>query len=138
MASCVDRAGVQHLSHRAPGVGEGDQHGPPAHRRGVEPGGVPRGDTVTGWVGPAVPARRWARLASAAMTRPAGSATRRRLIDEAVRHFGKRGFDGTSLDTVASAAGVRKQTLLYYFPTKDALLEACMGEVSTRVAQALS
>jgi len=72
------------------------------------------------------------------MTRPAGSATRRRLIDEAVRHFGKRGFDGTSLDTVASAAGVRKQTLLYYFPTKDALLEACMGEVSTRVAQALS
>ena len=72
------------------------------------------------------------------MTRPAGSATRRRLIDEAVRHFGKRGFDGTSLDTVASAAGVRKQTLLYYFPTKDALLEACLQAAGERVAFEIS
>jgi AcrR family transcriptional regulator len=72
------------------------------------------------------------------MTRTGGAATRRRLIDEAVRHFGKRGYDGTSLDQVASAVGVRKQTLLYYFPTKEALLEACMAEVSTRVAEALS
>ena len=77
-------------------------------------------------------------MAAVAVTRPGGAATRRRLIDEAVRHFGKQGFDGTSLDKVASAAGVRKQTLLYYFPTKDALLESCMAEVSARVAQALS
>jgi TetR/AcrR family transcriptional regulator len=72
------------------------------------------------------------------MTRTGGAATRRRLVDEAVRHFGKRGYDGTSLDQVASAAGVRKQTLLYYFPTKEALLEACMAEVSARVAETLS
>jgi len=32
---------------------------------------------------------------------------------------------------------VRKQTLLYYFPTKDSLLEACVQETSRRVAQAL-
>jgi AcrR family transcriptional regulator len=72
------------------------------------------------------------------MTATRGEATRRRLVDEAVRHFGKRGYDGTSLDQVASAAGVRKQTLLYYFPTKEALLEACMAEVSARVAETLS
>src|SRR5207247_4942320 len=67
-----------------------------------------------------------------------GQATRRRLIGEAVRRFGRGGYDGTSLDAVASAAGVRKQTLLYYFPTKETLLEACVGEVSARVAAALA
>ena len=72
------------------------------------------------------------------MSRAGGAATKGRLTDEAVRHFGKRGYEGTSLDQVASAAGVRKQTLLYYFPTKEALLEACMAEVSTRVAATLS
>src|SRR4051794_41155369 len=67
-----------------------------------------------------------------------GRATRRRLVDEAVRKFGKAGYDGASLDAVASAAGVRKQTLLYYFPTKEALLEACVAEVSAKVGAALA
>jgi TetR/AcrR family transcriptional regulator len=71
------------------------------------------------------------------MTRPGGEARRRRLIEEAVRQFGRGGYDGTSLDAVASAVGVRKQTLLYYFPTKEALLEACVAEVSARVGQTL-
>jgi TetR/AcrR family transcriptional regulator len=57
---------------------------------------------------------------------------------EAIRLFGKNGYQGTSLDAVAKAAGVRKQTLLYYFPTKEALLEACVIETSQRVAVALS
>ena len=39
------------------------------------------------------------------------------------------------------AVGVRKQTLLYYFPTKDALLEACLAAAGERlvveIAQAL-
>jgi TetR/AcrR family transcriptional regulator len=67
-----------------------------------------------------------------------GPSTRDRLIGEAVRRFGKAGYEGTSLDAVASAAGVRKQTLLYYFPTKEALLEACVGEVSAKVGLALA
>jgi len=71
------------------------------------------------------------------MTRTGGTATRRRLIEEAVRHFGKRGYEGASLDAIASAAGVRKQTLLYYFPTKEALLEASVAEVSSRVGATL-
>ena len=72
------------------------------------------------------------------MTRTGGEARRRRLLQEAVRLFGKRGYEGTSLDAVAEGAGVRKQTLLYYFPTKDALLEACVVETSQRVATALA
>jgi len=59
-------------------------------------------------------------------------------MEEAIRLFGKNGYQGTSLDAVAKAAGVRKQTLLYYFPTKEALLESCVVETSERVARALS
>ena len=72
------------------------------------------------------------------MTRPRGEATRRRLLDEAIKQFGRGGYEGTSLESVAGAAGVRKQTLLYYFPSKEALLEACIGKTSERVAAALS
>jgi TetR/AcrR family transcriptional regulator len=72
------------------------------------------------------------------VTRTGGEARRRRLLAEAIRLFGRHGFEGTSLDAVASAAGVRKQTLLYYFPSKVALLRACVQETSGRVAQALT
>jgi AcrR family transcriptional regulator len=72
------------------------------------------------------------------MPRTGGEARRRRLIAEAVRLFGREGYQGTSLEAVASGAGVRKQTLLYYFPTKEALLGSCIDETSQRVAAALS
>ncbi len=72
------------------------------------------------------------------MSRTGGEARRRKLLEEAIRLFGRKGYEGTSLEAVASAAGVRKQTLLYYFPTKDALLEACVMETSHRVALALA
>jgi AcrR family transcriptional regulator len=72
------------------------------------------------------------------MSRTGGEARRRKLLEEAIRLFGQKGYEGTSLDAVASAAGVRKQTLLYYFPTKETLLEACVMETSQRVALALA
>ena len=72
------------------------------------------------------------------MTRTGGEARRRVLLEEAVRQFGAKGYDGASLESVASACGVRKQTLLYYFPTKDALFESCVLEVSARVAGKLT
>ena len=72
------------------------------------------------------------------MTRTGGESRRRVLLEEAVRQFGAKGYDGASLESVASACGVRKQTLLYYFPTKDALFESCVLEVSARVAGKLT
>jgi TetR/AcrR family transcriptional regulator len=72
------------------------------------------------------------------VSRTGGEARRRKLLEGAIRLFGQKGYEGTSLDAVATAAGVRKQTLLYYFPTKDALLEACVMETSQRVATALA
>lgn len=65
-------------------------------------------------------------------------ARRKRLLEEAIRLFGRGGYQGTSLEAVATAAGVRKQTLLYYFPTKDSLLEACVVQTSERIARELS
>jgi TetR/AcrR family transcriptional regulator len=50
------------------------------------------------------------------------SETRSRVLDTALASFGTRGFEATSLDAIAADLGVRKQTILYYFPTKDALL----------------
>lgn len=53
----------------------------------------------------------------------AASGTRERVLDAALASFGTRGFEATSLDAIAADLGVRKQTILYYFPTKDALLK---------------
>ena len=57
-----------------------------------------------------------------AATGPSGG-TRARVLDAALSSFGTKGFEATSLDAIAADLGVRKQTILYYFPTKDALLQ---------------
>jgi AcrR family transcriptional regulator len=54
------------------------------------------------------------------MARTGGEKRRHNLIEEAIRAFGRDGYGGASLDAIASACGIRKQTLLYYFPTKEA------------------
>jgi TetR/AcrR family transcriptional regulator len=71
------------------------------------------------------------------MTRTGGTQRRRQLIGDAVRLFGQRGFEGTTLEAVAEAAGVRKQTLLYYFPGKDELFDSCVDELASRLATTL-
>lgn len=48
--------------------------------------------------------------------------TREKILVAALAAFAERGVDGTSLDSVASVVGVRKQTLLYWFASKEQLL----------------
>jgi TetR/AcrR family transcriptional regulator len=72
------------------------------------------------------------------VARKGGTERRHHLIEEAIRAFGRDGYAGASLDQIASAVGIRKQTLLYYFPTKDALLEACLQAAGERLAQVIS
>jgi AcrR family transcriptional regulator len=48
--------------------------------------------------------------------------TRERILVAALAAFAERGVEATSLDAVANAVGVRKQTLLYWFPSKEQLL----------------
>jgi AcrR family transcriptional regulator len=50
--------------------------------------------------------------------------TRERILDAALDRFGSRGFEASSLDDIASDVGVAKQTVLYWFPSKDDLLLA--------------
>lgn len=69
--------------------------------------------------------------------RLSGEERRGRLIVEALESFGKRGYEGTSLDAVAAAAGVRKQTLLYYFHSKEQLFDECVEELATRLGRTL-
>ena len=50
--------------------------------------------------------------------------TRDRILDAALTSFGTRGFESTSLDDLAVDLGIRKQSILYYFASKDVLLGA--------------
>jgi TetR/AcrR family transcriptional regulator len=65
-----------------------------------------------------------------------------RIVERAMAAFGTRGFEATSLDDLAGELGIRKQTILYWFPSKDALLEAvidrCAAEVATRLERAVA
>ena len=72
------------------------------------------------------------------MTRTGGEKRKSTLIEEAIRQFGREGYNGASLDRIATAVGVRKQTLLYYFATKEALLEACLSAAGERLALEIS
>ena len=50
--------------------------------------------------------------------------TRDRILDAALDRFGTKGFEAASLDEIAADVGVRKQTVLYWFPSKVDLLAA--------------
>jgi TetR/AcrR family transcriptional regulator len=51
------------------------------------------------------------------------------ILGEAVRQFAECGYEGTSIATVAERAGLSKQNLMYYFPTKQALYERVLDNV---------
>ena len=53
------------------------------------------------------------------LTRRRAEQTRKEIFHAAIDLFVARGFDATSMDDVASAAGVSRRTLYRYFATKD-------------------
>jgi AcrR family transcriptional regulator len=95
-------------------------------------------------------------MARATAGRPAGRATpgaragtasravptAARILDAAVDAFGTRGYGATSLDDLARDLGIRKQTILYWYPSKEALLDAAIdrtaGEVTVRLERAIA
>lgn len=60
-----------------------------------------------------------------------------RILATASAAFGTRGYEATSLDDLARSLGVRKQTILYWFPSKDALLGACLDAAALELASEL-
>ena len=66
---------------------------------------------------------------------PGGTADR--ILDTALSSFGSRGYEVTSLDALAEGLGLRKQSILYWFPSKEALLEALIDRSAAELAEAL-
>lgn len=68
--------------------------------------------------------------------------TASRILDAALAAFGSRGFEATSLDDLARDLGIRKQTILYWYPSKEALLAAVIDhtaeEVTVRLERAVA
>lgn len=66
-----------------------------------------------------------------------GASTKDRIVDAALASFGGRGFEATSLDALAASIGVTKQTILYHFASKEALLTAVLDRSAVELAEAL-
>lgn len=68
---------------------------------------------------------------------PLATTTPDRILDAALASFGTRGYEATSLDAIAAQLGVRKQTILYHFPSKADLLDAVIDRSATELADTL-
>ncbi len=60
-----------------------------------------------------------------------------RILDVALASFASRGYEATSLDALAAGLGIRKQTILYWFPSKEVLLEAVIDRSAVELSAAL-
>jgi AcrR family transcriptional regulator len=60
-----------------------------------------------------------------------------RILDAALGSFASRGYEATSLDALADGLGIRKQSILYWFPSKEALLEAVIDRSAAELTEAL-
>ncbi len=63
-----------------------------------------------------------------ATRKPTRIQTKNRALIEraALKIFSRDGFRGATVDAIADAAGMSKQNLLYYFPTKDDIYRSLM------------
>lgn len=63
--------------------------------------------------------------------------TRERILEAALRSFGVRGYEVTSLDALAASLDLTKQAILYWYPTKEALLSAVITQSAEDLEDAL-
>jgi AcrR family transcriptional regulator len=66
-----------------------------------------------------------------------GASTSERILDAALVSFATRGYEASSLDALAVGLEVRKQTILYWFPSKEVLLEAVIDRSAIELSVAL-
>ncbi|CAB4823165.1 unannotated protein [freshwater metagenome] len=65
------------------------------------------------------------------------STTGERILDQALDSFGSRGYDVTSLDALAHDLEISKQTILYWFPSKEALMVAVIARSADELSGVL-
>ncbi len=64
-------------------------------------------------------------------------ATKSRILDAAIARFGTKGYEATSLDSIANDIGLAKQTILYWFGSKEGLLDAALDLAARELTEAL-
>jgi AcrR family transcriptional regulator len=64
--------------------------------------------------------------------------TRQLIADAGLRLFLERGFETTTLDAIAEAAGIARRTFFHYFDSKEALLHVYEDEVENGFRAALA
>ena len=65
------------------------------------------------------------------------ASTSGRILDAALVSFATRGYEATSLDALAVELHVSKQTILYWFPSKEVLLGAVTDRSAVELSEAL-
>ncbi len=64
-------------------------------------------------------------------------ATRQRIADVGLRLILDRGYDETTLDAIAEAAGISRRTFFYYFRSKEEILLAWQSAISVMLHAAI-
>lgn len=70
--------------------------------------------------------------------RPGPPGRRIRILESAARLFAEKGVEGVRLHEIAREAGLNQATLLYYFPSKRGIYEACLGQAAEQLAEAFA
>jgi AcrR family transcriptional regulator len=63
--------------------------------------------------------------------------TLQRITDAGVRLFIEKGYETTTLDAIAAAAGISRRTFFYYFKSKDEILLSLQSSVGDMLVAAL-
>jgi AcrR family transcriptional regulator len=74
-------------------------------------------------------------MADMAVTTPARERTRHEIVRQAMALFQAKGYNATSLQDIATAAGCSKATVLYHFNGKPAVLAAVLEPAAADLAE---